>query len=66
MPMLEKNPMLAAYPVKITYTVIANPTTALEVLKGGKADVMSLIPPQQFVELKKEADFACQFRIPYT
>lgn len=57
----EKNPMLAAYPVKITYTVIANPATAIEVLKGGKADVMSLIPPQQFNELKKETDFASKF-----
>lgn len=58
---VDKNPMLAAYPVKITYSVVANPATAIEVLKGGKADVMTLIPPQQFLELKKEADFASKF-----
>ncbi len=57
----EKNPMLASWPVRLTYSIVAKPETALEVLKAGKADVMGLIPPQAFTELKKDTAFTGHF-----
>jgi len=47
-----KYPLLQAIPQEIVFRPIIDPTTAVTELKSGSIDVMSMIAPQQYEELK--------------
>lgn len=49
----DKYPLLKAIPETIIYRPIVDPTTAVTELKSGGVDVMSMIGPQQYSQLKE-------------
>ena len=49
----DQNPRLKAYPEKIIFLPIADPNTAISMLKDQTIDVMDAIPEQQFVDIQK-------------
>ncbi len=51
-----------AFPEKITYEIITDPTTAVVALKGEKIDAIYRVEPRAFVEeLQKSEDFTSKF-----
>ena len=48
-----KNPMLTAYPEKLVFVPVTDPTTAISMLKDQTIDVMNAIPENQFLELRE-------------
>lgn len=51
----ETHPLLKAYPDEIIFKPIVDPNTALAALKAEEIDVMSRIPPAEFVALQKDS-----------
>ena len=49
----DQNPLLTAYPEKMIFMPIADPNTAISMLKDQSIDVMDAIPEIQFLELKE-------------
>lgn len=51
--LINERPILKAYPEKMVFIPVADPTTAISMLKDQSIDVMDAIPEQQFLELKE-------------
>ncbi len=49
----DQNPMLTAYPKKMIFVPVTDPSTAISMLKDQSIDVMDAIPENQFMELKE-------------
>lgn len=49
----EKNPLFQAYPDKIIYKIIPDPSTALTALKSGELDVLDPIEPKEFYDYQQ-------------
>ncbi len=53
--------LLKAYPDEINYRFISDAATAEAALKSGEVDVLSEIPPADFVQMMKEPEWQNQF-----
>lgn len=58
-----KNTYFEAYPEKLIYKIINDPTAAVTALKSGKLDVMTGIPPKDFTELQKNDRFTERYNL---
>lgn len=58
-----KNTYFEAYPEKLIYKIISDPTAAVTALKSGKLDVMTGIPPKDFIELQKNERFTERYNL---
>lgn len=56
-------PMMKAYPPKIVYKIVSDPTPALVQLTNEELDVMVGIKPESFVELKQDKEFNRVFEL---
>jgi len=52
-PLAEQYPALAAFPDKLVFRPIQDPSAAVTALKDGQIDAMANIPPNDFLELQK-------------
>ncbi len=58
----EKGKQFVANPKSIRYAILPDPSAAISLLKAGDLDVMSGIPPRQFIELQKDGYLAENYR----
>lgn len=57
----KEGELFLAIPTSLNYTVMTDEFTALNAMKQGSMDIMSEIPPKDFLELKNDTAYTNQF-----
>lgn len=58
---VDKNPLLAAYPDKLVYRVVKDEPAIETLLRNGELDVAVNVSSEKFIELKNDAKLAAQY-----
>ncbi|MCB0527997.1 MAG: hypothetical protein KDC65_05950 [Saprospiraceae bacterium] len=58
---VDKNPLLAAYPSKLVYKIVVDAAATENLLKTGAIDVAANMPPSKFIEMKADPSLQDKF-----